>query len=73
MIFAQSLNGAYIRAEPRIGGKIITSLLNGTLVKVLPEVTQDGGTIWAHVQTSDGITGWVVQSLLVTATPVPAW
>ncbi len=73
MIYAQSLNGAYVRAEPRIGGKIITSLLNGTLVKVLPDVVQDGGTIWAHIQTNDGISGWVVQSLLVTATPVPAW
>ncbi|MDD5369306.1 MAG: SH3 domain-containing protein [Anaerolineaceae bacterium] len=73
IINAASLNGAYIRAEPKVGSKILTSVLNGALVKVLPETIQDGGTIWAHILTTGGLQGWIVQSLLVTATPAPGW
>jgi uncharacterized protein YgiM (DUF1202 family) len=67
------MNGALIRSEPKVGSKILTSVLNGSLVKVLPETTQDGGVIWSHILTTDGLQGWIVQSLLVTATPVPGW
>lgn len=73
IINAASLNGAYIRSDPKVGSKILTSVLNGTLVKVLPETVQDGGVIWAHIMTNEGLVGWIVQSLLVTATPVPGW
>jgi hypothetical protein len=67
------MNGAYIRSEPKVGAKILTSVLNGMLVKVLPETVQDGGVMWSHILTTDGLQGWIVQSLLVTATPVPGW
>jgi len=73
IISAQSFNGAYIRSEPKVGGKIMTSLLNGTLVEVLPGTARDGNVLWAQVRTDDGVEGWIVQSLLVTATPVPGW
>lgn len=73
IISAGSSNGAYIRSEPKFGGKILTSLLNGTLVQVLPATAQDSGMIWVEVKTSDGREGWIVQGLLVTATPAPGW
>lgn len=73
IIHAVPMNGAYIRSEPKVGAKILTSVLNGMLVKVLPETVQDGGVMWSHILTTDGLQGWIVQSLLVTATPVPGW
>ena len=73
IINAASFNGAYIRSEPKFGSKILISLLNGTLVQVLPDTSTDGGTLWVKIRTNDGLEGWIVQGLLVTATPVPGW
>ncbi len=71
-ISAPSGGGAYIRAEP--GGKILSSLLNGSPVTVISEpVRIEGGTIWVQIRTEDGVLGWILQSLLVTATPSPGW
>jgi hypothetical protein len=73
IVNAPEFDGAYIREEPRPDGRIITSLLNGTLVEVLPDVVPRGSTFWSHVRTIEGVEGWIVQSLLMTATPAPNW
>jgi uncharacterized protein YgiM (DUF1202 family) len=73
MVDAQEFDGAYIREEPRPDARIITSVLNGTLVEVLTEVVQRGSVFWVHVRTIEGVEGWIVQSLLMTATPAPNW
>lgn len=71
-IDAPSGGGAFIRAEP--GGKILTSLLNGSPVEVVSEpVRVEGGAIWVQVRTENGVVGWILQSLLATATPSPGW
>ncbi|MFH2103985.1 MAG: SH3 domain-containing protein [Chloroflexota bacterium] len=64
--------GALVRSEPG-GGYIIRSLLNDTLIQVLPDVEQVSGAIWVLIRTTDGVEGWVLQSVLVTATPAPNW
>jgi hypothetical protein len=73
VIHAQGFDGASIREEPRPDARIIISLLNGTLVEVLPDVVQRGTVFWSHVHTIEGVDGWIVQSLLMTATPAPNW
>jgi uncharacterized membrane protein len=73
IVNSESYNGAVIRADPKFGSKILTTILNGTLLEVMPEVATDGGTVWAHVRMTDGKDGWIVQNLLETATPVPGW
>jgi hypothetical protein len=73
IVNSESYDGAVIRAEPKFGSQILTTILNGTLLEVLPDEVTDGGTVWAHVKTTDGKDGWIVQSLLETATPVPGW
>ncbi len=73
IVNSESYNGAVIRGEPKFGSTILTTILNGTLLEVLPDVVTDGGTVWAHVKTTDGKDGWIVQNLLETATPVPGW
>lgn len=72
-VYAPSNAGALIRAEPQAGSKIVGSVLNGVLVEILPEVERAGSITWVHVRTLDGVEGWIVQSLLITATPAPAW
>jgi len=69
----KSINGAFVRAEPNFNAKIVDGILNGSLVQVLPDTVQNGGTTWVHIITSSGIHGWIVQGILVTATPVPTW
>jgi hypothetical protein len=52
---------------------VVKSLVNGSMVQVLQDTAQADGILWAHVMTNDGIDGWIVQALLVTATPAPNW
>jgi hypothetical protein len=63
--------GALLREEP--GGTVIGSYLDGTLMQVLPGEIEEGGRVWVRVITPDGRNGWIVQTLLATATPAPNW
>ncbi len=72
-VFAPNNAGALIRSEPVSGSKIVGSVLNNVLVQILPEVEKSGSITWVHIRTLDGLEGWIVQSLLITATPAPAW
>ncbi|HLA97876.1 MAG TPA: DUF389 domain-containing protein [Anaerolineales bacterium] len=63
--------GAVLRAEP--GGVVLRSYFDGTLMQVLPGAVELNGVIWVRVIAPDGVEGWMVQSLLATATPSPSW
>jgi hypothetical protein len=68
-IVAGASGGAFVRAEPNYQALVVKSLLNDMLVEVLPETEQTNNSTWVRVRTTDGIEGWIVRSLLVTATP----
>jgi len=70
MVNAGEQNGIIIRPEPN-SNQIVTTLFNGSLVEILPEVVNKNGFLWLHVRTPDGKEGWVQASLIVTATPRP--
>jgi hypothetical protein len=73
-INANEGGGANLRKMPN--GKFLAVLDNGTLVEVLPDIQEVTGVTWAHVvATKNGIRieGWILQSVLVTATPVVNW
>ncbi|MCC6147356.1 MAG: SH3 domain-containing protein [Anaerolineaceae bacterium] len=72
-INAGEFSGALVRAEPSTTAEVVTSLLNGMLVEVLPDTLQQDNTTWVRVRTSDGREGWIIRTLLITATPSPAW
>lgn len=64
--------GVNIRDEPN-GNTVVSSLLNGSIVRILsdPPVVE-GGATWLHVlDLQNNIEGWILQSLLITATPAP--
>jgi hypothetical protein len=71
IISAEEGSGARVREEP--AGLVITTILNGTVVQLLPEPPQSaGGQVWIHVYLPDrNLTGWILQSLLATVTPRP--
>ena len=75
MVSVKGDNGIIIRAEPRFGDDVavVTSLINGLLVEILPDppIDQGGGVVWVHVRTVDKKEGWVIRSLLITSTPTP--
>ena len=70
-VAADGQDGARLRERPSFGGKVIKILDNQLMVKILPGVEFNEKVYWAHVQTIDGTIGWMVHSVLITATPIP--
>ena len=67
--------GAFIREKP--GGKVIATLGNGATVTIVPNDFQEvGNAVWVRVfaTVNDArVEGWMIQSVLVTATPIADW
>ena len=74
LVNAAEGGGAHLRAEPGFQAPSVALLPNGTPVQVMPDdPVEEGGGIWIHVRTLQGEDGWILQILLVTATPAPNW
>jgi uncharacterized membrane protein len=72
-VFSPTYSGVLVRKTPGFDGDYLTSLDNESLIQVLPEVELVDGVYWSHVLLEDGRDGWMVRSLLLTATPAPGW
>lgn len=72
-IHVEDGSGAIIRVQPNFNASQLVSMLNGYMVYVLPESVDNGGSTWSHIRLTDGREGWIVRSLLMTATPAPTW
>jgi hypothetical protein len=73
-ISSDSGGGVNLRKSPM--GTYIATLDNGSLVQVWPDMQELENVTWAHViATKNGrqLEGWILQSVLTTATPVPNW
>jgi hypothetical protein len=70
VIASPELKGANVRTEPA-GGTVIISLVNGTLVEVLPQTQIIVSTPWVRIRVNN-VEGWVLQSVLASTTQVPA-
>jgi hypothetical protein len=74
VIRAREGGGAYIRKEP--GGNVLATLDNGSIVQILPETRDYNGVLWIQVLATRNdirVEGWIIQSVLEMATPVPNW
>ena len=75
LIHASEGGGAFIREKP--GGIVLATLANGATVTIVPNDLQDiNKVIWVHVFATVNdkrIEGWMIQSVLQTATPVANW
>ena len=66
--------GAFVRKSP--GGEYLLTLSNGFIIEVLGETEERMGVIWAKIAVDNNgerVEGWIIQSLLITATPVVNW
>ncbi len=66
--------GAYMRKTP--GGEFLATLDNGVVVEVLGETQELRSVMWvkiAAIKNGIRMDGWIIQSVLVTATPVVNW
>lgn len=66
--------GARVRSSP--GGDYLFTLNNGYIVIVLGETTDLNGVIWVKIlvdRNGEKVEGWIIQSLLATATPIVNW
>jgi hypothetical protein len=72
VIRAAEGGGAFIREQP--GGQALITLANGSTVTIIPNDLQDvNGVFWVHVFAlveERRVEGWILQSLLQTATPL---
>lgn len=75
LVKAAEGGGAFIREKP--GGKVIATLGNGATVTIVPNDFQEvGKVIWIHVfalVNDVRVEGWMIQSVLITATPIADW
>lgn len=75
IIRAAEGGGAFIREKP--GGLVLATLGNGATVTIIPNDLQEvNKVVWVHVYTSVNdrrVDGWMIQTVLQTATPVPFW
>jgi hypothetical protein len=75
VIRAAEGGGAFIREQP--GGQVLVTLANGSTVTVIPNDLQEvNGVIWVHVFSvieERRVEGWMIQTVLQTATPVADW
>jgi len=70
----EEYGGAIIRREPGYESVSLTSALNGTLIIILEDNPVDvDSTLWYHVRIPDGPEGWMLESAITIATPVPNW
>jgi uncharacterized membrane protein len=67
--------GALIHAEPSFTSDILyPGIMQGTLIQLLGKPIEFDGYLWVQVRViQDGREGWMLQSLLLIATPEPNW
>jgi uncharacterized membrane protein len=73
VINAKGDSGANIHSKPEFKAPIVKILSNGWPVQVYPDAVKSEGVIWRKVRTSDGVEGWIWETLILTATPKPGW
>lgn len=72
LVLVNTEDGALIRAEPSPNARVITSAMIGTQLRVLDQITDENGTLWAHVVVMrNGVEGWIVVKYISTLTPIP--
>ena len=75
LIHASEGGGAFIREKP--GGLVLATLANGATVTIIPNDLQEVNKVtWVHVfalVNDRRVEGWMIQTVLQTATPVPYW
>ena len=70
IITSSSGGGALVRTEAG-GGTVVATLINGSLVQVLPEIESVGSATWVHVRLVNNLQGWVLKTVLSATSQKP--
>jgi uncharacterized membrane protein len=70
IIHAFETNGVIVHIHPGLTSDYLTTLFNGVSVLALPDPVFMDGRNWIHIRLSDGREGWILETLLVTPTPI---
>ncbi|MEA3351996.1 MAG: DUF389 domain-containing protein [Chloroflexota bacterium] len=70
----EEYGGAFLREAPGFSSETFTSVLNGTLIAILSKIPEEKDSVfWLQVRLPSGEEGWMMQSAITIATPVPNW
>lgn len=70
----EEYGGAILRDGPSFANPYLVSVSNGTLIEILSDKpTEQDKVLWLHVRIPDGREGWMIQSAILAATPMPNW
>ncbi|MBE9524733.1 MAG: DUF389 domain-containing protein [Chloroflexi bacterium] len=70
----EEYGGAILRDGPSFSNTYLDTISNGTLIEILSvKPTEGDKVLWHQVRLPDGREGWMIQSALLAATPVPNW
>ena len=64
--------GLIVRKRPSVDSDVIRSIYNDNVLEITGESYSVDGINWISVRTNEGFDGWVVETALRTATPVPS-
>jgi uncharacterized protein YgiM (DUF1202 family) len=75
-VYGTGGTGANLRAQPGRAGTVIQSVPDGVHLTIIGDDETVDGLAWRHVQTDDGVSGWLAQEVVrqvvtPTATPRP--
>jgi uncharacterized membrane protein len=73
VINAKQNGGANVHSKPEFLAPVVKILGNGWPVEVYPDAVKSEGVIWRKIRTSDGVEGWIWETLILTETPKPGW
>jgi uncharacterized protein YgiM (DUF1202 family) len=63
--------GLIVRKKPSVDSDVIRSIYNDNILEITGDNINVDGVSWISVRTNEGYDGWVVETALRTATPVP--
>ncbi len=70
----EKYGGVLLRSDAGFSNKVVGRASNGSLIQVLGPEKEADGYVWVRVLLlNNGKTGWVLEHLLLMATPSPDW
>jgi SH3-like domain-containing protein len=68
-VYGTGGTGANLRAQPGRTGSVLKSVPDGSQLTVVGEDEVADGVTWRHVETEDGLTGWLASEVIQTVIP----
>lgn len=64
-------SGVLIRKSPMVGGEVLRSALNDSVLELLGDRKEVNGTVWVNVRTKEDLEGWIMENTIRIANLSP--